>query len=390
MLTLKENAGIPRTVLLMMAVVAGFTVANLYYNQPLLELMHRDLHATSAEANLITVITQLGYASGLFFVVPMGDLYSRRLIIGVSMLIGGAMSLLIALSTHIYIVWGASYVLGICSVVPQLFVPMAGQFSRPEDKSKNIGIVLSGLLTGILSARVLSGFVGDHLGWRAMYYVAALLMMINLLVSMPLLPDMPANYRGSYPQLLRSVVRIFADYPLIRLYAIRAAFGFGSMLCIWACLAFHIAGAPFYASSDKVGVLGFCGVVGALAAGGLGRFVPRFGIFRFSAIGAVLQLAAWFAAWYWGNTYAGLVLTIILIDIGMQCQQLSNQSGCLHQLPGASNRVNTIFMTLFFIGGSAGTFLAGLGWTQFGWQGVCMVGMLFAMMGLGITLVSKR
>ena len=153
---------------------------------------------------------------------------------------------------------------------------------------------------------------------------------------------------------------------------------FASMMSIWSCMAFHLAGSPFHASSDVVGLLALCGVAGAIAASGAGKYVPRVGIFRMSVVGGCLQLMAWVSAWLFGNTYTGLIAAIILADIGAQCLQVSNQSGSLQQLPHATNRVNTIFMTTFFIGGSLGTFCSGLGWSMAEWTGVCLVGGFFA------------
>jgi predicted MFS family arabinose efflux permease len=153
---------------------------------------------------------------------------------------------------------------------------------------------------------------------------------------------------------------------------------FASMMSIWSCMAFHLAGSPFHAGSDAVGMLALCGVAGAIAASGAGKYVSRVGIFRMSIIGGSLQLMAWSSAWLFGDTYTGLIVAIILADIGAQCLQVSNQSGSLQQLPQATNRVNTIFMTTLFIGGSLGTFFSGLGWSMKGWLGVCIVGGFFA------------
>lgn len=385
-----ENQGIPRRILIMMAIVAGFTVANLYYNQPLLDMMRESMGSSEVLTNLITVITQLGYAFGLCFIIPMGDLYSRRKIIMWIMSLGAIMSAIIALAGDIKIVWGASFVLGLCSVIPQLFIPIAGQFSRPENKSRNIGFVLSGLLTGILSARVLSGFVGHWWGWRSMYFIASGIMAICLVTIISSLPEIEPNYKGNYRKLMKSVADIFLTERDIRFYAIRAAFGFGSMLCIWSCMAFHIVGAPFYQSSDMVGMLGLCGVAGALSASGLGKYVPKFGVFRFSLAGTILQILAWISAWIFGGSYSGLIIAIILIDIGVQCIQLSNQSACIACMPSASNRVNTIFMTIYFIGGSAGTFISGLGWGIAGWTGVCITGLVFTSISLILTLLYRK
>ena len=143
-------------------------------------------------------------------------------------------------------------------------------------------------------------------------------------------------------------------------------------------MAFHLAQSPFYAGSDVVGLLGLCGVIGAIAASGVGKYVPKVGILRMSVIGGNLQLLAWATAWMYGDSYAGLITAIMLADIGAQCQQISNQSGCLRQLPEATNRVNTIFMTTLFVGGSLGTFCAAIGWSHAGWTGVCLVGACFA------------
>lgn len=387
---LKENQGIPASLLLTMAVVSGLTVANLYYNQPLLEEMRADFAAGEVEANLITVITQVGYACGLLFIVPMADMFARRKIVGVSMTLAAVMAALIAVAPALGVVQVASLVLGVCSVIPQVFIPVAGQFSKPADKSRNIGIVLSGLLTGILGARVVSGYVGEWIGWRGMYGLAAVLMAVCLVLSLRVLPPMPVTFHGSYGRLMKSVCRLFVTRPRMRLYAVRAAFAFGSMLSVWSCLAFHLAGEPFHAGSDKVGLLGLCGVMGALVASGTGKFVPVLGIRRMSLYGSVLQLLSWLIAYVWGDTYVGLVLAILLLDIGMQLLQLSNQSGCLQEVPHASSRANTIFMTLYFIGGSVGTFCSGLGWEHFGWAGVCSVGAGFALVSMLVSCADRQ
>ena len=385
MVELKENEGIPKGIVMAMAILAGITVSNLYYNQPLLEMISDDLGISQVTANLMTVITQVGYAFGLLFIIPSGDMFSRRRIITICMMIAAVMALVIGLSDNIYLICAVSLLLGATSVIPQLFMPVAGQFSQPKDKAKNIGYVLSGLLTGILAARVVSGFIGEWLSWRAMYYIASALMVICCVVSLRIMPEMKRNFFGTYPQLMLSVWTIFRTHPRIRLNSLRGGLAFGSMLSIWSCMAFHIAGKPFCAGSDMVGILGLCGMAGAFAASGLGKYVPKYGIAKFSFFSASLQIIGWLIACIFGNGYLGLIVALITVDIGTQFQQLSNQTGCIAEIPEASNRANTIFMTLYFIGGSLGTFLSGLGWSMLGWNGVCIVGASFAMVSLAIT-----
>lgn len=379
---LEPNGGIPRHLLLMMAVLAGFTVANLYYNQALLELISQGIGITQAEANIITVITQVGYALGLLFIVPLADMVPVRRITTLAMSVAAASALSIAYAQNVWLIWAASLTLGLSSIMPQLYIPMATLYSRPENKSRNMGYVASGLLTGILSARVISGYVGEWLGWRAMFIIVAVLMLLGLMVTLVMMPQMRPLFHGTYRQLMRSVGRIFILHPRIRLYSLRPALGFGSVLSVWSCLAFHLAEPPFEAGSDMVGMLGLCGVVGAVAASGVGKYVPRVGILRMSVIGASCQLSAWIVVYIFGDTYGGIIAAIILADIGAQCQQISNQSGCLQELPEATNRVNTIFMTTLFTGGSLGTLLSGIGWSHNGWTGVCFVGASFAILSL--------
>ncbi len=387
---LVPNGGIPRNVLFVMAVIGGLTVANLYYNQPLLEAMRQSLGATELQANLITFITQLGYALGLILVVPLADKVSRRKIVSINMSVAVLCCIAIALSKSLWLVWSASLVLGCNSVVPQMFVPVASYFSKPENKSRNMGIVLTGLLSGVLGARVLSGYIGEWAGWRVMFGIAAVIMVVCFVVILSTLPTMPSSFMGSYGKLMKSIVRIYRDNPDIRIYAFRGGLSFGSMMAIWSCMAFHLAGEPFKAGSDAVGLLGLCGLAGATAASGIGKYIPRFGIERFCYAGTVLQLIAWMLAFTLSDTYVGLIFAIMLVDVGAQCHQLSNQSGCLAMVPEATNRCNTIFMSHLFVGGSLGTLCAGLAWNSMGWPGVCAVGIIFASLGLIVTLLFNR
>ncbi len=376
---LVPNGGIPRSILFAMAVIGGLTVANLYYNQPLLEAMRQTLGGTELQANLITFITQLGYASGLILVVPLADKVSRRKIIAFNISVAVVCCIAIVMSQNLWLVWAASLVLGCNSVVPQMFIPVASKFSKPENKSRNMGFVLTGLLSGVLGARVLSGYVGEWLGWRAMFGIAAVIMAVSLMVMLRTLPSMPSTFNGSYSKLMKSIVRIYRDTPAIRIYALRGGLSFGSMMAIWSCMAFHLTGAPFHAGSDAVGLLGLCGLVGATAASGIGKYIPRFGIERFCLAGALLQFVAWAVAYFFADTYLGLIVAIILVDVGAQCYQLSNQSGCLSLVPEATNRANTIFMSHLFAGGSLGTLCAGVAWNGGGWDAVCLVGISFAL-----------
>lgn len=386
---LRENAGLSRGLLYALATIAGLSVANLYYNQPLLHVMGPDLGCGEAQTARIALLTQVGYALGLFFIVPLADLYNRRRIITADLGLLVIALLAMALAPTVGVAWGASVVIGICSVVPQIFVPLAAQYSTPEEKGRNVGIVVSGLLTGILASRVVSGAVGELWGWRTMYYVAAGLMVLSAGVMLRVLPPSESNFRGSYGALMRSLVSLLRTYPALRVYALRAGLAFGSFMGLWSVLAFRMARAPFFAGSDEVGALGLCGVAGALTASFIGRLTGRIGVRRLSVVGALMHLVAWGLFFIADDTYAGLIAGILVLDIGMQCVQLGNQTRMFALCPSASNRMNTIFMTAYFIGGSLGTFVSGSAWVAGGWPGVVLAGAVFSLLSLCCTCCSR-
>lgn len=387
---LEENQGMPAGLLWTLAVIAALSVANLYYNQPLLNKIGEDLNVTAFHANLIPMITQIGYALGLLFIIPLGDLYKRQTIITINFLILAFSMYAISHSPNIGGVLAASLLTGICSVMPQIFIPIASQFSRPEHKARNVGILVSGLLTGILGSRVISGIVGEYWGWRTMYVIAAILMIICLFVVRRMLPDMPSNYQGTYGGLMKSVVTLFVQRPTIRLVSVRAGLCFGSFLALWACLAFKLSGAPFFAGNNVIGLLGLCGIAGALTASCVGSLVGKWGVRRLNYIGTGMMFVAWIVMLVMQNSYAGFIIGIILLDIGMQCIQISNQTCALSMAQHAANRANTIFMTTYFIGGSFGTFLSGACWQSWGWTGVVSAGVMLVVCSFLLTLFSKH
>lgn len=384
---LEDNKGIPASLLWILAVISAVSVANIYYAQPLLDQMNAELNVSQFAINLMPMTTQMGYAAGLLFIVPLGDLYSRRRIILIDFLLL-AVTLLAVSATHsLPVLLALSFVTGMCSVIPQVFIPMASQYSRPEHKSRNIGILLSGLLTGILASRVVSGVIGEYFGWRTMYVIAAAMMLASIFVVWRFLPSMTTNFRGTYTALMRSLGTIFKEHPLMKWSAMRAGCCFGGFLGMWASLVFKMSSMGY--GNDTIGLLGVCGIAGALTASSVGAFIRRYGSRRFHLLGASLMLAAWVLMIIFQNYLAGFIVGIVVLDIGMQCVQLSNQTFVLAQVPNASSRANTIFMTLYFIGGALGTFLSGVGWHYGQWYGVAFFAMFLIALSLVITWLKR-
>lgn len=373
---LKDNTGISNKLLLIITFSTAFSIANIYYCQPLLEMIHQEFGISEMMANTITMSAQIGYALGLLLIIPLGDMLSRRRIILTNFSIITVSLMTIAFSANIYTILLASFTTGLCAVTPQIFIPLVSQYSTPELKGRNIGLVVSALLIGILASRVISGFVGELYGWRTMYYGAAFIMCLFLILIYFNFPRTTPNFKGKYKELMLSLLTLAKEEPKLLLAASKAGLAFGSFLALWAMLAFKMALPPFYAGGTTVGLLGLCGVAGAVSASFLGKHVKKIGLFRINYIGTTTIMLGWLMLYFLDNNYIGIVLGIIILDIGMQCIQLGNQTSIFELRPKAINRLNTIFMTCFFIGGASGTFLAGYAWEKHQWIGVTTVGLV--------------
>lgn len=384
---MKPNEGIDTRLVLLLSVMAGISVANLYYCQPLLDMIRQDMELSQVEVNCMPVCTQIGYALGLMLIIPMGDIYNRRTTI-LSCFLMVMFSLLMISSAGYYSIPFAerhsafivlllgSFITGVFSVAPQIFIPFVSQFAKPAHKARKAGYVLSGLLCGILVSRVLSGYVGYLWGWRMMYVIASGVMLFSSLIIYFVFPYVEPTFRGRYTTLLKSLFTLCVRHPRSIHYSVRSALTFGSMMGMWACMAFRMKEAPYYGGSELVGLLGLCGVAGALTASNVGRFIPRLGVDRINYVGVSLVLLAWLVLYLFDHHIIGLIIGVIVIDIGMQCVQLSNQTANIELRPDAPSRMNTIFMVTYFTGGSLGTLLAGILWSKYGWTGTVLAGLL--------------
>lgn len=237
---LKPNEGIPSSLVALLAVMAGVSVANLYYCQPLLNLIREDIGLTEFQVNLMPVFTQIGYALGLLFIIPMGDLYNRRSTILICFGVLFFSLLTIASSNNVMTLLVASFITGVFSVAPQIFIPFVSQFSRKDEKERKVGLILSGLLIGILGSRVASGYVGDIWGWRTMYGIAAGLIAISAVIVMKTFPYVEPTFNGRFIKLMSSIFRLLKENPKAVTYSVRSGLIFGSLLGMWACMAFRI------------------------------------------------------------------------------------------------------------------------------------------------------
>jgi predicted MFS family arabinose efflux permease len=367
-----------------MAVASGVCVANIYYCQPLLSEIGRSLGVSDRAIGYLPMWTQAGTALGMFTFVPLGDMFPRRKLIVIMSVFSGLTVAMMAVAPNLALLNAAGFATGFTGIVMHLILPFAAKLAPPDRRGHIVGTVLSGLLLGILLARVVSGFVGDLLGWRAMYWIAAGAMMavsIALRYSLPYdSPEPGLRYR----ELVRSIVRLALTQPVLRETAVIGGLLFGAFSSFWATLVFFLGTPPYHYGARVAGMFGLVGAVGVLIAPWAGKLTDRKGPAFTITLGILVSIASYALFEIAGYGVWGLVAGVILLDLGVQAVHVANQTRIYALVPEARSRLNTVYMVTYFIGGSLGSALGAYGWTHWRWDGVCAVGAGQLLVALGV------
>lgn len=371
-------------------IATGLIVANLYYNQPLLSEIALTFKVSDDKAGMISMLTQMGYAAGMLFLAPLADKMKRKRLMMIDFLFILISLISAGISPNVNMLIIASFFIGASSMIPQLLVPMAAHLATPNTRGKVVGQVMSGLLIGILLSRTISGFIGQHLGWRAMFLIAAALMLIIWLFLFFLLPEIEPEYSGSYGSLMRSMAHLFMTEPKLRLAAFRGACVFACFGAFWTTLTFLLKQPQFDTGPQTAGMFGLVGIAGALGASLMGRVSDKMDPYHVTTFAISMVIVSFVVFSFSTASIVGLVFGVILLDMGVQGTHISNQTMVLSLYPEARNRLNTVYMVSYFMGGSLGTYLASHLWTSYHWTGVCVIGLIFSVAPLLAHLLCRN
>ncbi|HEO9043447.1 TPA: MFS transporter [Enterobacter kobei] len=378
----KTTPGLSPALILLMSVATGLAVASNYYSQPLLDTIARAFNLSASSAGFIVTAAQLGYAAGLLFLVPLGDMFERRmLIVSMTLLAAGGM-LITASSQSLTMMIVGTALTGLFSVVAQILVPLAATLASPDKRGKVVGTIMSGLLLGILLARTVAGLLASLGGWRTVYWVASVLMVVMALALWRGLPKVKQENHLNYPQLLASVFSLFTQDKLLRTRALLGCLTFANFSILWTSMAFLLAAPPFNYSEGVIGLFGLAGAAGALGARPAGGLADKGKSHLTTTAGLVLLLLSWAAIWYGHVSVLALIVGILVLDLTVQGVHITNQTVIYRVKPEARNRLTAGYMTSYFIGGAAGSLISASAWQHAGWSGVCGIGAIVAALNL--------
>lgn len=379
-----------RTVL-MLASGAGFSVASIYYSQPMLAILSGDLQASVTASGLVPTLTQMGYALGILLLAPLGDRHDRRTIITIKGVLLTLALLLSAAAGNIMVLLAASLAIGITATMAQDIVPASASLSPEAQRGKTVGTVMTGLLLGILLSRVVSGLVAQVFGWRVMFVLAAALVLMMTLILWRRLPHIAPSTSLSYPALLASMRHLWRQHGELRRAALAQGLLSVGFSAFWSTLAVMLHN-HYGLGSATAGAFGLAGAAGALAAPLAGAMADRRGparVTQFSTALATVSFAALFLLPLLPvpAQLALIVISAIGFDFGVQATLVSHQTLIFGLEPAARSRLNALMFTGVFIGMAIGSALGSLMLEKAGWPGVVA---LLTLAGAGSFIVRMQ
>lgn len=358
-----------------LSAACGFAVANLYYSQPLLPSMAATFDAGASAQGTIAMLTQLGYAAGLLLFGPLGDRVDRHRLITALLCVNILGLALCATAASLHELFLASLLVGLTAISAQIIIPAVSGMASPAHRGQTVGRMMSGLFAGTLLARTVSGYVGALAGWRTLFVLAAILNVALIALVWRSLPHARPGSNLTYPRLLLSLAQLLVRQPLLREACLSGFLLFAAFNILWGPLALMLAQPPYHWGSEIVGLFGLVGIVGMAASSAIGRLTDRRGGRWVVALASLMVMTAFALITGAAHWIGSLILGVIVLDLGSRANLVANQTRLYTLLPQARGRLNTIFMTAYFLGGAAGSALGTTVAGHFGWSGIAIVGM---------------
>ncbi|MBF6192425.1 MFS transporter [Nocardia sp. CDC192] len=376
---------------LLLAVVCGVAVATIYAAQPILEPMGRDLGVTAERAGWIVATAQVGYLVGLVLLVPLGDVVSdRRRLIAAHLALTAVGMILTASAQATWVAFAGLAATGLFAVVVQTTVAYAASVSPPAERGRSIGVVTSGVMIGILGARIVTGMVAQIGGWRSVYAACAgLALGLAALVLLVLPPEQRPGRPSGYRRALVALGGLFGQRHFLTRGLI-AFFLFASFATLWNGLSLALAGAPWQLSESRIGLFGLAGLAGALGAVRAGRWADAGHAAPVTGLALTLLILSWSAIAQLPRSLWLLAIGIVVLDFAVQAVHVSNQNLLTAAQPDRVSGVVGGYMVFYSLGSAVGAAATTAVCTADGWVGSCLLGAGFASCALTVWALGER
>jgi predicted MFS family arabinose efflux permease len=384
-----HHAPLTSGLVLLFAFCCGAIVANIYYSQPILELIAPAVGLSAHGASLVVSLTQVGYALGLFLLVPLADLLENRRLILATVVLAVLSLLGAAFTERADVFLGISLLIGFSSVAVQMLIPLAAHMAPEATRGRVVGNIMSGLLLGILLARPISSVIADHFGWRAVFIVAAVAMVAILALLAFTMPRRQPAHSATYGELLLSMARLLKRFPVLRERAFYQALMFAAFSLFWTTVPIHLS-RVYGLSQTQIALFALVGAMGAVAAPVAGRLADAGHGRAATLLALVLAPVAFVVGWLPGGGVLWLALTGVLLDFAVQMSMVTGQR-IIYDLDAQSRaRLNGLYVTSIFIGGALGSAFASSLYERAGWAGVVVAGTALPLVGLALFLWRSR
>ena len=377
---------------LLFAVSGGLAIGNLYWAQPLLVQIMNDFGLPGANGGLLVTATQIGYAIGILCIVPLGDFLRRKKLISVVMSLAVITLIACAVAPSFAVLLLSLFSMGIVTVSGQIILPLAGDLAENDDRGRIVGIVSSGITTGILFSRFASGIIAGLWGWRVVYVIAAILNLLMTLIIIYVLPDIPSNNKlVSYKGLLVSVFTTFKRYKVLPRILLHSGLIFGLIFnMFWTSLTFLLSGNPFNYNTLQIGLVSLSGLTAAVFGVGLGKLqdkglsVPALGVF------IITSLITMIIGYLISDSIIVIIIIAAVFSIAVQAVSVLSQARLFSLSNDERSRLNTIFVVNNFIFSAIGSALASILWSVGGWSSVMNGAIIVSVIALIIWILSRK
>ncbi|WP_447802619.1 MFS transporter [Pseudomonas serbica] len=371
--------GLSPSLTLLFSITCALAVANVYFAQPLLDSMAQSLGVASSMIGIVVTATQVGYALGLLFIVPLGDLVNRKRLMLTQVLLSAVALAAVGAAQQWLALLGAMIVMGLLAVVVQVLVAYTAVLATPSQRGQAVGTVTSGIVLGILLARFTSGLIADIAGWRAVYYVSSGLMLTLAAVLWKVVPVTPSpRQKDTYLALIGSLFKLFISEPTLRARGLLALLIFAAFSVLWTAMVLPLSAPPLSLSHTAIGLFGLAGVAGALAARRAGRWADQGLGQRVTGIALGLLTLSWLPISVAETSLVALVCGVVLLDFAVQAVHVTNQSIIFAARPDAQSRMVGAYMCFYSVGSALGAAAATQVYALWGWEAVSLLGALIS------------